>query len=57
MAGSIVAIFIAPEAGTPMQSVNEARLEEGQGIVGDVLLEGIRLCEPCAHLTIHCTSK
>ncbi len=125
MTGSIISIFIAPEAGMPMHSVNEARLEEGQGIVGDryysgkgtfseklkgradsevtlieseqidhfnrlngleldygslrrnvvtqgvalnelvnvqfrigeVLLEGIRLCEPCAHLASLITEK
>lgn len=125
MAGSIVAIFIAPNAGMPMIAVSEARLEEGQGIVGDryfsgkgtfseklkdsddsevtlieseqidyfnrengleldygaprrnvvtqgidlnklvnvrfrvgdVLLEGIRLCEPCAHLARLLTKK
>jgi hypothetical protein len=33
MAGSIVSIFIAPTAAAPMLSVDEARLEEGQGIV------------------------
>ncbi len=125
MAGSIEAIFIAPEAGVSMQSVSEARLEEGQGIVGvryysgvgtfseklkdspdsevtlieseqidnfnrlhgleldygsprrnvvtrgidlndlvnvefrigEALLEGIRLCEPCAHLAGLITEK
>jgi MOSC domain-containing protein YiiM len=35
MSGSIISIFIAPGAGAPMISVNEARLEEGLGIVGD----------------------
>jgi len=125
MSGSIISIFIAPEAAMPMRSVDEARLEEGQGIVGDryysdkgtfseklkgspdsevtlieseqiddfnrrngldidygsprrnivtkgiwlnelvnvqfrvgeVLLEGIRLCEPCAHLARLVTEK
>lgn len=41
MAGSIEAIFIAAEAGMPMQSVSEARLEEGQGIVGDRYYAGV----------------
>ncbi len=125
MTGSVISIFIAPEAGMPMRSVSKARLEEGQGIVGDryysgngtfsedlsgrsdsevtlieseqidyfnrqngleldygsprrnivtqgielnklvnvrfrigeVLLEGIRLCEPCAHLANLITEK
>lgn len=42
MAGSIEAIFIAAEAGVPMKSVSEARLEEGQGIVGDRYYAGVR---------------
>lgn len=118
MSGRIVAVYIAPEAEAPMQSVSEAHLETGRGIagdryylgkgtfseelrglpdcevtlveseqvdrfnektglgldygtprrnlvtagielnqlvgvrfsIGDVVLEGIRLCEPCAHL-------
>lgn len=41
MAGSIEAIFIAAEAGVPMKSVSEARLEEGQGIVGDRYYAGV----------------
>jgi len=40
MAGSIVSIFIAPEAAALMLSVSEARLEEGQGIVGDRYYSG-----------------
>lgn len=43
MAGSIEAIFIAAEAGgVPMKLVSEARLEEGQGIVGDRYYAGVR---------------
>ena len=35
MSGTIIAIYIAPEASAPMQAISEARLEAGQGIVGD----------------------
>ena len=33
--GKIVSLFVAREGGAPMESVSEARLEVGRGIVGD----------------------
>lgn len=35
MKGQIAAIYIAPQAEAPMESIGEARLEPGRGIVGD----------------------
>lgn len=35
MAGSVIAIFIAPAAEADMKSLNAAELEVGRGIVGD----------------------
>jgi MOSC domain-containing protein YiiM len=41
MVGSVISIFVSPEAGAPMRAVSEAVLEVSRGIVGDRYFLGV----------------